>query len=891
MENLFVKLFISILNMSITGSYVILAVLLIRLLLRHAPRKYSYLLWSVVGFRLCCPVTFESVFSLFSIRPFDMTAAQKPADYVLTYIPENIGMMETPQITTGIPAANSLIYGSMPDGVIHNLSGQPTYSANPMQIWTAVGMYIWLIGMAALLIYAVVSCILLHVRLNRATILQDNVWQSETVRSPFILGLLKPKIYIPYRLDEETLDYILMHERYHIRCLDHVVKPLAFFILTVHWFNPLAWLAFVLMGRDMEMRCDEWVLSQSEGICKNYSMSLLAFAANRRFPSPTPLTFGETGVKGRIRNVLRWKKPKLWITVTALILCLAVLIACAANPAKNDPDTDPHELTDPFGTDYKITDAAYVSGAYSFAVTPDDIADYRITMDGQLLSILTDMAEAQYRGTLTEVTLTEENFDNLVDTSVWAGQDSSANAEIWQSCGVYDSPADIREHNARAWKAQSEDSPQWYYFLQQKDGSCLICVSYTVYIEWIYRVEPAAQEGVYHSVNCVYMNPLSSTMGSDDSGYTYYLTDTYFAMVRDGSGDTVFTVDLADTGGWQSFPYSVSEWAELFLPLGGSDYEYLKDGEWLSLGGKYALWRKDDKLRIYNIHKDVGIWSAYDLEPGGNYISGEDVVKAFLKEYPRNVTVTAWTLAPDTVWYDGFVLFSDEERGTRCSIAAVDITNVDGEDVVELKIRELEHLYPMEPADYELRYLGNETVQLDILEDDGVYEYTVSFAKDNSTMYERVKKSPYPEIMPDDFNLRFEMWIDVTQKNIFDTYDGYVQADLVSAGTLGKQFEPSREMMEEIYAKLVECDMASVNKEITWNGLYGTSERHSEPNIQFQLYFTVDGREYLILGDSMGLGADHKMSENTNDFLRYLSGLKEELQTQLNFPEADGGYM
>ena len=884
------KLFISILNMSITGSYVILAVLLIRLLLRRTPRKYSYLLWSVVGFRLCCPVTFESVFSLFSIKPFDMTAAQKNADHVLTYIPENIGMMETPQITTGIPAANSLIYGSMPDGVIHNLNAQPTYSANPMQIWTAVGMYVWLIGMAALLIYAVVSCILLHVRLRRATILRDNVWQSENVLSPFILGLVKPKIYIPYRLNEETLDYILMHEQYHIRCLDHVVKPFSFFILTVHWFNPLVWLAFVLMGMDMEMRCDEWVLSQSDGIRKIYSTSLLSFAANRRFPSPTPLAFGETGVKGRIKNVLRWQKPKVWITVTALILCLAVLIACAANPAKNELETA--ELTDPFGRDYKITGAAYVAGAYSFSVTPDEIADYRITLDGQLLMLESDMSETHYRGTLTEITLTEENFDNLVDTSVWAGQDINANAEIWKSYGVYDSPADIRENNARAWKAES-DSPTWYYFLQQKDGSCLICVSYAESIAWIYCVETASQEGVYHSVNCVYMNPLSSTFGGTDSGYTYYLTDTYFAMVHDETGKTAFTVDLADTDGWQDFPYSVSEWAEMFMPLGGADYEFVNDGKWLRFSDKWALWRKDDKLRIYNIHKDVGIWSAYDLEPGGNYISPEDVVQAFLMNYPRRTTVTAWTLAPDTVWYDGFVLFTDEERGTRCSIAAVDITNVDGENVVDIKIRTLEHLTRMEPADYQLRYLGNETVQLDILEDDGVYEYTVSFAKDNTSMYERVKKSPYPETMPDDFAVRFEMWIDVTQKNIFDTYDGYVQKDLVRAGTFGKQFEPSREMMEGIYAKLVECDMVSVDKEITPQGILGGDAPVSSvsPNTSFQIYFTINGREYLVLGNISGLGIKNSMTKNCNAFLRYLCELQEQIETDMDFPKADGGYM
>jgi len=897
MENLLTSVFISILNMSITGSYVILAVMLIRLMLKRAPRKYSYLLWSVVGFRLCCPVTFESVFSLFSLKPFDMTAAQKPAEHVLTYIPENIGMMATPQMTTGIPAANTLITGSMPDGVIYSLNATPQYSANPMQIWTAVGMYLWLIGMALLLIYAVVSCVLLHVRLRRATILSGNVWQSENVQSPFILGLVKPKIYIPYRLEEETLTYILMHERYHIRCLDHIVRPLAFLILTVHWFNPLCWLAFVLMGRDMEMRCDEWVIGQSEGIRKSYSTSLLSFAANRRFPSPTPLAFGETGVKGRIRNVLRWQKPKVWITVTVLILCLAVLIACAANPAKKEPDNNPAELQNPFDRTYLISGTAYMASAFSYTPPVDDIPDYKITLDGQLRLYDGLQPGSLYLGTLTEITLTEKNFDDLIDTSVWAGQDSIANSAIWQSYGVYDSPADIRENNARAWKAETDiaNIPPWYYFLQQKDGSYLLCVSYTDYITWIHCLEPANPDGAYHSVKCVYMNPLSSTMGSDDSGYTYYLTDTYFAMVRDGSGDTVFTVDLEDTDGWQSFPYSVSEWTEMFLPLGGSDYEFLRHGEWLKLSERYALWRKDDRMRIYNIHKDVGIWSAYDLEPGGNYISADDVVEAFLTHYPYpyQVSVTAWTLAPDTVWFDGFVLFTNLDKDLKCNIAAVDITNVDGENVVDIKILAIDSEGNPEPADYKLEYLGNHYVELAVLEDGERYIYQFNFNPDDTPSYTRIncRECIYPETMPDDFAVRFEMWIDVTQKNIFDTYDGYVQKDLVRNGIFGKQFEPSREMMDEIYTKLVECDLASVNKEVTWNGLYGTGERIIEPNVQFQLYFTVDGREYLILGDSMGLKADHDMAERTNDFLYYLSGLKEELQTQLNFPEAEGGYM
>ena len=885
MEQLLTSAFISILNMSITGSYVILAVLMIRFLLRRAPKKYAYLLWSVVGFRLCCPVTFESVFSLFSLKPFDMTAAQKTADHALTYIPGNIGMMQTPQITTGIPAANTFISGSMPDGVIHNLSGQPTYSANPMQIWTAVGAYLWLIGIAALMIYAVVSCIVLHCRLRTATRLDTNVWQSETVRSPFILGLIKPKIYIPYRLDEDALTYVLLHERYHIRCLDHVVRPLAFFILTVHWFNPLAWLAFVCMGRDMEMRCDEWVLSQSDGIRKIYSTSLLSFASNRRFPSPTPLAFGETGVKGRIKNVLRWKKPKLWITVTALVLCLAVLIACAANPEKNTVDPDTVELPDPFGCDYRITDTVYAASAFSYVTIPDGNADYRITLDGQLYMLGNDTADADYRGTLTEITLTAENFDDRIDTSVWAGQDGSANSDVWQSYGIYDSPADIRENNARAWTAQTDDSPSWSCFLQQKDGTALICISYTEDITWIYRVEPVPTDGAYHSVQCVYMTPLSSTITGADSGYTYYLTDTYFAMVHNTSGSTTFTMDLADTEGWQPFPYTAAEWSEMFMPLGGADYEYVNDGEWLRLNSTYALLRRGGKLRIYQIHKDVGVWSAYDLEPGSGQISVLDAVSGFIRNYPREVIVSAWVLAPDSLRCDAFVLFTDVELDSEANIGVIS-----GDSIT---VRSLDHFTRLEVADYNLTYLGNETLMISVYEFDELYDYIITLTDAGEIAYERVKRSPYPETMPEDFDIRFEMWVDVTQKNIFDTYDGYIQKDLIRDGIFGKQFEPTDEMMQEIYAKLVECDMASIDKEITPQGILGGDAPVSSvsPNTSFQVYFTIDGREYLVLGNVSGLGIKNPMTKNCDAFLRYLCELQEQLETAMDFPEADGGYM
>ena len=317
MENLFLQ----ILNMSLTGSYVILAILLARLLLKKAPKKYSYYLWAVAAFRLICPVSFEAVFSLF--KPLDIPVQNN----AMAYVSPAIRYEAQPTVNMGIPAVSHSVSQSLP-------AATPMNSVNPIQIWIALGTALWCVGILAILIYGIISYVKLKKQLSTSVLLKDNVWQSETVRSPFILGFVKPKIYVPYDLDEASLRYVLTHERYHLRQGDHLVKPIAWLILTVHWFNPLVWLAFHLMGKDMEMRCDEQVLAGEGNIEKSYSMTLLSFAANRRFPAPSPLAFGESGVKTRIKNALRWKQPKVWMTGLAVVLCVAVMAACAANPVK-----------------------------------------------------------------------------------------------------------------------------------------------------------------------------------------------------------------------------------------------------------------------------------------------------------------------------------------------------------------------------------------------------------------------------------------------------------------------------------------------------------------------------------------------------------------------------
>lgn len=335
MQDIFEAIFLKILNMSLTASYIILAVLIVRLLLKRAPKKYSYALWAVAGFRLVCPVSFKSVISIFSLRPFAMeleASESLPQAAEIVHIPADIEFMAQPEIYTGLPAVNAVVNDSLP-------AATPMYSANPMQYIIFFGMLLWMLGIVVMLTVSLVSLWRLRLSLRTATRLGEDVWQSENVFSPFIVGLFRPKIYIPYGLAEPRLGYVLAHERAHIRRLDHMVRTLAYLVLCLHWFNPLVWLAFHLMGRDMELSCDEKVLGRM-GDKAEYSETLLSFATRRRFPAPTPLAFGESSVSQRIKNALKWHRPKVWVSAVALLLCVAVIVSCAANP-KDDESGPP----------------------------------------------------------------------------------------------------------------------------------------------------------------------------------------------------------------------------------------------------------------------------------------------------------------------------------------------------------------------------------------------------------------------------------------------------------------------------------------------------------------------------------------------------------------------
>ncbi len=300
------SLFITVFEMSIKASVVMAFVLLFRMLLSKAPKRFSYLLWSVVGVRLLVPFGISSNFSIFSIF-------------------KGISKGDIQSIQKGSVAVEQAVES----GASWGISGD-------MAVWVTVlrvAQWTWLIGLAVMLVYGIVSYVRMHRRMNTAMLLEGNIFESDRIESPFALGIISPKIYLPVGLNPIQQGCIVAHEKYHIKRLDHIVKLVSFLLLSLHWFNPLCWVAFRKMTMDMEMSCDEGVLGKSndEALKKVYSKTLLAIGSSNRKIVPNPVSFDGGVAKKRILHILKYKAPKVSTVAVCYVLCLVVIFACSTD--------------------------------------------------------------------------------------------------------------------------------------------------------------------------------------------------------------------------------------------------------------------------------------------------------------------------------------------------------------------------------------------------------------------------------------------------------------------------------------------------------------------------------------------------------------------------------
>lgn len=324
------KVFIGFLNMGLTATWVVLAVLAVRALCHKAPKSLTVCLWALVGLRLVCPFLAESILSLI------------PSAEIVS---PDILLAERPSIHTGVTmlnyAVNPLISEHLAPGYSVSSVPTPGASANPMQIIAFVVAVVWIAGMAVMFAYSLCSYLWLRHKVKVSLCYRDNIYFCDSIATPFVFGTVKPRIYLPSGMSEAQTECVIAHETAHLKRKDHWWKTVAFFLLSVYWFHPLLWVSYLLFSRDIERACDERVVRKMEpGARKEYAEALVSCSLQKRMMLACPLAFGEVGVKNRVKSVLNYKKPALWIVAVTVVAGIAVVVCFLTNPVSDTKKPD-----------------------------------------------------------------------------------------------------------------------------------------------------------------------------------------------------------------------------------------------------------------------------------------------------------------------------------------------------------------------------------------------------------------------------------------------------------------------------------------------------------------------------------------------------------------------
>ncbi|MBE5785503.1 MAG: M56 family metallopeptidase [Clostridiales bacterium] len=457
--------FLTVLNLSAAACYAIVSVLLLRLAFGRLPRKYTFFAWMAVGFRLLCPVSIKSVFSLFNLGFFDMTPIAR--GNAMAFIPYDVAMMREPKVYTGIAAVNDVLSGSLP-------VPDPSASVNPLQVWELLLTLLWLFGLLAFCGYAVISFVKIRKRIACAVPVagEPDVFECDGIPSPFAWGILRHRIFIPFRMGEKERRHVLAHERAHIRGGDTAIKPFAFLLLAVHWFNPLVWAAYFCLCRDMELRADERVLADmSEHERAEYGMTLLSLAAPRRAALST-LGFGESSIARRIKNALSFKKPAKWLSELAVILAAVLLIALSTNAAGKTPGSgvEQQPLAVPGGrTAYAFKECLYMTPLSSYLVPEEGTGELYIRAGDAFL--IADAATMETKAEFEDISWEFIRFDEEWYRSTFF-------AEYGESGGSMFAGPDISRYENRSYTVLDDshlllrmDEETWFVKLGRHGGT------------------------------------------------------------------------------------------------------------------------------------------------------------------------------------------------------------------------------------------------------------------------------------------------------------------------------------------------------------------------------------------------------------------------------------
>lgn len=491
------EIFINLLNMSISAGWVILAVCLLRFLLKKAPKAIRCCLWILVGIRLVCPISPESALSLIpSAEP----------------IPQEILYNTNPAIESGIETVNNVVNPILSS----SFAPDPGDSVNPIQVFLHTASLLWITGTLAMLLYALVSCIRLARRVAVSVRLEGNLWLCDNVSSPFIFGILFPRVYLPSLLEETQLACVVAHEKAHLKRHDHWWKPLGFLLLSVYWFNPLCWAAYILLCRDIELACDERVIkSMKAEEKKKYAETLLSCGTPGPRISACPLAFGEVSVKERIRTVLNYKKPSFWIAAVSILAFGGAALAFLTSPASS--------LKDIFGAGYRVKEVLYDAPRYDFTYTPANAPEYVFTEDFDLMERCPEDPSGNAGWNLIgNFGLVEYSQTDLL--SLFVQERDAGSAQVFS---LSDTAKKKLGKAEKIWRADTLDkNGRFLLAIQTGDGEVILATGYDTegasHIRWLWEMERSSPR-----FSQEYLSDLISSMsGSDANIFAVYESAT-----------------------------------------------------------------------------------------------------------------------------------------------------------------------------------------------------------------------------------------------------------------------------------------------------------------------------------------------------------------------------
>ena len=489
-------LFIKVLNMSISASWLVLVVLALRFLLKKSPRWIHVALWALVAVRLICPVSLESVLSLIPENTTERIVESLSGGY---YGDATIYSQGSEEYDAALASG---ITPSVGDNGYHYVLTQPDDPTIPVRTAAVFYGQVWVAGIALMILHALLSYTRLKQKVSASIHLNNGVYLCDYIETPFILGIFKPRIYLPSGMEPDSASHVLAHERAHIARRDHWWKPLGYVLLALHWFNPLLWLAYILLCRDIELACDEKVIRDMELPQKKaYSEALLRCSVNRRMIAACPLAFGEVGVKERVKTVLHYKKPAFWIVLVAIIALILTAVCFLTDPVEEQEDI--------FGSMYQVEKVVYGNPVLSYYMTEANAPLFKLT-EGQTMQRKEDGTEWEDLGAASEIQLSAVDIDDLF---------------LYQGVGMEEeiTLVQLREDNRKAWlisgpNLETANSVEFYLLLWQESGEVYLAqgISFSnVYplhesaldssanVNWLFRLIPTISDSPYRWTSTV----------------------------------------------------------------------------------------------------------------------------------------------------------------------------------------------------------------------------------------------------------------------------------------------------------------------------------------------------------------------------------------------------